>query len=83
MAIIFGFTFAVLVLVSGVVAGQHQRLFETRLSIDGQAGSNGAPIRTTGYFNVRADYNSAHTSCPAIVVATVYTRCHAMDLLYV
>ena len=66
MANTVGFTFALLALVSAVVAGQHQRLFETRLSIDDQAGSNGAPKRTTGYFDVRTDRIPAHTSCPAL-----------------
>lgn len=53
MAKVLTITLAILVLVSAVVAGQHQRLFETRLNIDGQAGINGGPIRTTGYFDVR------------------------------
>lgn len=84
MANVVGFTLAVLVLVSAVVSGQHQRLLETRLSIDGRAGTNGGPIRTTGYFDVRKDGNAREgVSCSLSVPRTpgavliIYSSCRS------
>ena len=73
MANTVGFTLSVLVPVLAVVAGQHQRLLERRLSIDGQAGSNGGPLRTTGYFDVRTDSTAREPiSCSLSVTSRVH-----------
>jgi len=44
---------AFLALVPAGLADKHQRLHEKQLTIDARAGSNGGPMRTTGYFDVR------------------------------
>ena len=73
-----GLGLAVLVLLPAVLAGQHQRLVETRLEIDDHAGSNGGPTRTTGYFDVRTRGNVCKHFLPLIVVVKVLTRSHAI-----